>query len=109
MSDKLMKIFEIMSFYDKHRWSSKDSYNLINFSRDDLDNDSKLLTHWLCYITDRQMPFKIVWDIGGFVLSDLVYNIKKNSMRMDEPLKLLDPGRDDSFIGKDAYSSQSPH
>jgi len=47
------------------------------------------------------MPFRIVWDIGGFVLSDLVYNIKQNSMRMDEPLKLLDPDQDGSFIGKD--------
>ena len=71
-------VFKIVSFYDKIRWSSSSNYNLINFFKDDLDDDTKLLTHWLCYITDRQMPFQRIWDLGGFVFSELINEYKKN-------------------------------
>jgi len=74
----LNRIFKIMSFYDRARWNSPTNYNLLNVFNENISNDSKLLTHWLCYITDRQMDYKRIWDIGSFIFSELVHTIKKN-------------------------------
>jgi len=70
---RLYAIFRIFSRLDDIRWSEESNYNLINYCRDDLTANEKLLTHWLCYITDRQMPFERVWDIGGYVISHIVH------------------------------------
>ncbi len=101
----LKEIFRIISFYDKIRWSWAVNDSFINFYKKDLDDDTKLLTHWLCYITDRQMAFERIWDVGGFVFSELVYSIKK-----DKRLELLDPDIPTAFIGKknhDGYAFRS--
>jgi len=91
----LKKIFKIMSFYDEVRWNSISNYNLINFFKDKLDDDTKLLTHWLCYITDRQMAFERIWEVGGFVFSELVDSIKK-----EKTIELLNPDSSYAFIEK---------
>lgn len=96
MNDKLSKIFKIISFYDDYRWEFSHNYNLINFFRNDLDADIKIFTHWLCYITDRQMPFQRIWDIGGFVFSELIYEVKKHNS-----LELLNPENEKAFVTKD--------
>ncbi len=89
----LKEIFKIMSFYDEIRWSSISNYNLINFYKYKLDDDTKLLTHWICYITDRQMAFERIWKVGGFVFSELVDTIKK-----EKTLELLNPDIFNTFI-----------
>lgn len=99
MNNKLDKIFEIVSFYDNARWSRKENYNLINFYKEGLNDDTKLLTHWLCYITNRQMGFERIFDIGGFVFSELVDRFKKNETI--DWFTLLDPNNKESFIRKD--------
>ena len=96
MKNKLNEIFKVISFYDNFRWSDSRNYNLINFFKDDLDADTKILTHWLCYIADRQMPFQIIWDVGGFVFSDMIKEIKKS-----KNLNSLDPSNSKPFIKKD--------
>jgi len=97
MNNKLTEIFKIISFYDDYRWEFSHNYNnLINFFRKDLEADIKILTHWLCYITDRQMSFQRIWDIGGFVLSELIYEIKKQNS-----LNLLKPEGKNSFVIKE--------
>ena len=101
----LKEIFKIISFYDKVRWNSIFNYNLINFYKTDLDYDTKLLTHWLCYITDRQMAFERIWEVGGFVFSELVNTLKKN-----KNIEILKPNQTNSFIngnGKDGYAFTS--
>ena len=72
--EKLNRILDIFSQLDDIRWNIADNYNLINYccDKDKLTNDEKLLTHWLCYITDRQMGFERVWDVGGYVISHMV-------------------------------------
>lgn len=85
-----------MSFYDEFRWSDINNYNLINFFRNNLDNDTKILTHWLCYVVDRQMAFKIIWDVGGFVISELIAFTK-----MEKTLILLNPSNPDSFLKRE--------
>lgn len=94
-------IFKITYFFDSARWENIENYNLINFCPENLSNDSKILTHWLCYITDRQMPFKKVWDVGGFIFSQLVNKIKKS-----KDLGLLNPDQTEKsfFIRRESYS-----
>lgn len=96
MNERLAEIFKIISFYDDYRWEFSHNYNLINFFKIDLQSDIKILTHWICYITDRQMPFQRIWDIGGFVFSELIYEIKKLSS-----LNLLNPEYANSFVKRD--------
>lgn len=103
----LKEIFKIISFYDEVRWSSISNYNLINFYKADLDDDTKLLTHWLCYISDRQMAFERIWEVGGFVFSELVSNLKEN-----KNIEILKPNIVNSFIngngnGGYAFTSKS--
>ena len=55
------------SHLDDIRWSQSGNYNLINYFKGGLTADEKLLTHWLCYITDRQMPFMRTLPSAVFV------------------------------------------
>lgn len=70
--ERLKLILRTFACLDEIRWSDSPDYNLINYCSEELSADEKLLTHWLSYITDRQMPFMRVWEIGGHVLSHLV-------------------------------------
>ncbi len=71
---KLIRILDMFSQLDDIRWSVQDNYNLINYycGAKNLSDDEKLLTHWLCYIADRQTPYKRVWEVGGYVISHMV-------------------------------------
>jgi len=79
--ERMSAILEVFSLLDDIRWNGASNYNLINYCRDDLTDDEKLLTHWLCYITDRQMQFERIWDIGGYVISHLVRTYTANPDR----------------------------
>ena len=100
----LKPIFRIISFYDDVRWHSVSNYNLINYYRKDLSEDVKLLTHWLCYITDRQMAFEKIWDVGGFIFSELADSIKE-----EKDLNILNPKNSRRFLVKngDGYTFTS--
>ena len=76
MTKMIKNIFKITDFFDKARWEIQDNYTLINYFSNDLTYDEKILTHWICYISDRQTPFRRIWDVGGFVYSNLVHEIK---------------------------------
>ncbi|MCK4358589.1 MAG: hypothetical protein KAW92_07565 [Candidatus Cloacimonetes bacterium] len=101
---KITKVFELIDFIDKARWGEENlpDEGLINFYKDadSLSNDTKLLTHWICYITDRQMPFQRIWDIGGFVFSEMIDAIKEN-----EDLDVLNPNlkKKSFFIKREDY------
>jgi hypothetical protein len=95
------KIFQITNFIDNARWGkAKENYNLINYYRDDISNNIKLLTHWISYITDRQMSFMQIWDVGGFVFSNLLDEIYKHKNDADVIDKFLNPKNKDSFFIK---------
>jgi len=83
----LINIFKTISWLDHKKWNIEDNHNFVNFYRDDLTNCEKILTHWICYITDRQMPFEIVWDKGGYVFSELIYEYSRNGLT---PKQILD-------------------
>jgi len=101
MEQRLNKIFKIISFFDEYRWEDKINYNLINFQNNHIDDDSKILTHWFCYIADRQMPFKTIWDVGGFVFSELIDEMKKQ-----HNFNLINPKSIESFVKKEIDSQK---
>lgn len=78
--DSFIQIYKVISWLDDRRWDTEDNYNFINFFREDLSDYEKILTHWICYITDRQMRFEAVWDKGGYVFSELVYEYKRSKL-----------------------------
>jgi len=78
-ADILGRILGIFSKLDEIRWSNRTNYNLINYCYEDLTPDEKLLTHWLCYITDRQTPFMRIWEVGGYVFSYFVRTYTRES------------------------------
>ena len=70
----MKKKFEIINFIDSCRWDAECANNigLINYAHEEMSDDLRLITHWICYITDRQMPFEQIWEIAGFVFSDML-------------------------------------
>lgn len=90
---------EFFAFLDEVRWSNPNNYDEINYShKSDLSTDEKLLTHWLCYISDRAMGYKRIWDVGGFVYSDLVHRYTQEDKI--EIKSLLTPNDNLSFFKK---------
>ena len=77
MKKNIEDVFEITNFIDEARWSSDGNYYSINYANENLPLDDKILTHYITYITDRQMAFMRIWNIGGFVFSRLVEEYRK--------------------------------
>lgn len=95
--DRIKDIFEKIKWLDNNRWDSEvNNDELMNVSSDDLNNAEKVLTHFLCYISDRGMPFSQIWKKGAFVYSDIVhaYTEGKNTESIFKPdlsLNIEDP------------------
>jgi len=98
-NDRISKVFGITAFFDKARWEDP-PYRLMNFQPKELSADEKLLTHWLCYITDRQTDARRIWDVGAFIFSQIVEKIKG-----PDDLSLLNPANHDRayFIKRRHY------
>lgn len=95
-TSKIVNIFKKISWLDKNRWkliSGEDDFCSINLSSRYLTNSDKLLTHFLCYISDRGMTYSQIWDKGGFVYSNIVSEYE-NSKNIEN---LLNPNLDGSF------------
>jgi len=84
--EKLVRIFNVISWLDNKRWNPENLQNYVNFFRDDLTNCEKVLTHWICYITDRRTPFEQVWDKGGSVFSEMVYEYSRSQLSSQQIL-----------------------
>lgn len=84
---KLANVLDIFSALDDVRWSHATNYNLINHCADDFTPDEKLLSHWLCYITDRQTAFERVWEVGGYVLSHLVRAFTRDAKSPEQVMR----------------------
>lgn len=88
----LVNIFKTISWLDDKRWDYNEirwdvEDNFIHFFKKNLlTNCEKILTHWICYITDRQMPFEIVWDKGGYVFSELIYEYSRKGAPLQQIL-----------------------
>ena len=78
---RLRRVLETFSALDDIRWEDPRNYNPLNYCCKDLAPDEQLLTHWLCYIADRQTSFRRIWDVGAYVLSDLVLAYTRSPQR----------------------------
>jgi hypothetical protein len=83
---KLKCVLDTFAHLDVVRWSQPTNYNFINYCANDLTADEKLLTHWLCYIADRQTSFERVWDVGGYVVSHVVRAYSRSAKEVRELL-----------------------
>jgi len=84
--DALIKIWKVISWLDRQRWNPENLRNYVNFFQEDLSSCEKVLTHWVCYITDRQMPFELIWDKGGYVFSEMVHEYSRSQLPLQEIL-----------------------
>ena len=55
---KMLETFAITDFIDRARWSDKNNYSEVNYRNDKMPLGDKMLTHYISYVTDRQMPFQ---------------------------------------------------
>ena len=104
--ESLHRVLHVFSQLDAIRWSQPANYNLINYCAEDLTADEQLLSHWLCYITDRQTSFERVWDVGGYVLSYLVRAYTRDAQNVRELLNAH--LRRDTNNGKDRIRFECP-
>jgi hypothetical protein len=81
---QLLEVLRLFTALDEIRWGCDRSEDLINSAVADLSPDEKLLTHWLCYIMDRQMPFQRIWDVGGYIISALVRDYSRERTAVSE-------------------------
>ena len=94
-AETLRRVLAVFSALDGVRWSHATNYNLINYCADDLTADEKLLTHWLCYVTDRQTGFERIWEVGGYVISHMVRAFCRGKVEPDRLLSgYLRPGKE---------------
>lgn len=107
--DLLIRIFKTISWLDKQRWNKENQREFINFFKNSLTNCEKILTHWICYITDRQMPFEIVWDKGGYVFSELVYEYSRNGLQPKQLLKKHYGDYKENGKNKTGFKSSNPN
>jgi len=84
--DALIKIWKVISWLDRQRWNPENLHDYVNWFQRDLSSCEKVLTHWICYITDRQIPFEKVWDRGGYVFSELVYEYSREELSVQKVL-----------------------
>ena len=80
----MKNIFAITNFIDKARWNSVENYSEINYANSNMYDSLKILTHYIAYVTDRQMPFQRIWNIGGFVFSKLVEEYSTSNQSIEE-------------------------
>ena len=87
--EKLLGSWPIIKWLDDARWSKGASKSLIPGPVfDSLSPNSKILTHWLCYITDQQRPWQDVWMMGGPIFAEVVQHYE-DTARADDTLDLL--------------------
>ena len=95
--------FAIMHFLDKIRWDTSNAGSA-DFNTDiKLNTNETILTHWLLYITERQMSFEQIWDKGGIVFSEVVKSYTKDGPN-SECIKIIKSEKGDSrktHFGKD--------
>ena len=73
-----VRLFKAMAWLDSKRWEHWKNRDFVNFfDKNVLTNCEKILTHWICYITDRQMAFEKIWDEGAYIFSELVYDYSR--------------------------------
>ena len=66
MKDLVKKqALEFISGLDYMRWNGEtENYSELNLYDSNITEEDKILSHWISYISDRQMPFEKIWIFG---------------------------------------------
>jgi len=67
----------LIQWLDRKRWNSWTHAASWDWARG-LSSDEIVLTHWLTYVTDRQMPVEEVWSRGSSVFKEWVKNYTRH-------------------------------
>lgn len=89
--------FIFIHFMDEARWktvgnnseNSDYNYDIPNYANKKMPSEQKILTHFLGYITNRQTPFKLIFEQLDFIFSQLVADFSEGKENA-EKLLLLD-------------------
>lgn len=88
--EKLSRSWPIIKWLDDARWAAGSSGSIIPGDVfKSLEGKGKLLTHWLCYITDQQRPYEQVWNQGGPVFAEVIGEYLSNTQSIEDVLELL--------------------
>ncbi|GEM_PF-4255203 len=70
---ELGRFVKVIEWLDQARWKDSDWWDgWKHESVRNLSADQKVLAHWVTYITDMQMPSKLVWRHGLPVFATIV-------------------------------------
>jgi hypothetical protein len=82
----LLKLWPFLRWLD-HAWLSESGGALIAgpvFAR--LEPSAQILTHWLCYILDRQQPANALWEGAAPIIAEVVEQFTTGSLDAAEAL-----------------------
>ena len=97
--DNSKKIFEIINFFDKCRWSNNENYVLPDMDCK-TEGSAKLLTQWIIYIVDRQMDSTKIATVGGPVFSYIASAFLKTKKEVSDFLKIGEGDINDCYYIK---------
>ena len=108
MEEKTLKLLKFIRFLDEARWKSGRNYDIPNYADKDMPANQKLLTHFLGYITNRRISYKLIFAKLDFIFSQLVIDFSSQGSSSEE--LLLDPGTyiDCDDGGKNGFKASRP-
>lgn len=93
------KIFYVTDFLDQARWNDLSmEAESKNYFKDGLSSSSKILAHWLIYITDRMTRVEKIWDVGFFIFSNIADEIENNKFNPNIIADLLRSDQESIFF-----------
>lgn len=106
--EKLSKSLPIIKWLDDARWFAGSFSSIIPGGVfESLEGRGKLITHWLCYITDQQQrPYEQVWNQGGPVFAEVIAEYLSNAQSIEDVLDLLSSYTESSDGMIDEYISR---
>ena len=87
--ENTQKLLDFIHFLDEGRWLAESNYDIPNYADTRMPPDQKLLTHFLGYITNRQISYKLIFSKLDFIFSQLVIDFYSHSPYT----LLLNPGK----------------
>ncbi len=69
---EIVEVLKVVAWMDNARWQRHGVDDFLRCLNDLKDDDSILLAHWLCYVSDRMKRTNQVWTDGATVLGGIV-------------------------------------
>lgn len=103
---QLVKVWRFIRWLDGARWQGGGYGAIPGPVFAGLKPEAKILTHWLCYVTDQQRPYEEVWEQGGPIFAEIVNRYTATSqdaftVLQAHTIATLKRGGVDGFSSKD--------